>query len=290
MSRSWFFTTPHLFTPPPLAKSAPVPAAVPRDEGEPSEIPYEVGDYLLCHDYQTLSAQCQVVIGHVGGTRYWVHCEGTSESETVLIDVEADYDRVVKVSAEAGPRPRNLSEDIPKPYTLVPKTGGRPVPRPPKGPPPRTEGAKGPPPREPMKKAKGKGGPGPRITREKAWAFFRGRAVADEARGARYLEGAKTEAESGRVDWSGFCEQVEAEGLEAVGQFYVPCEDEKLRGLLDGRIIRSPTVSAAKSEVDSFQANAGWGFDWAVKRLKEADPRFIVIVKRMKENETDRKS
>jgi len=80
---------------------------------------------------------------------------------------------------------------------------------------------------------------------------------------------------------------VEAEGLEAVGQFYVPCEDEKLRGILDGRIIRSPPISAAKAEVDTFQANAGRGFDWAVKRLKEADPRVIVIVKRKKENETD---
>jgi len=99
---------------------------------------------------------------------------------------------------------------------------------------------------------------------------------------------------AGRNDWSGFCEQVEAEGLEAVGHFYVPCEDAKLRGLIDGRIITAPPVSAAKAEIDTspqytspHQANAGRAFDWAVKRLKQADPRIIVVVKRKNEDETD---
>jgi hypothetical protein len=118
---------------------------------------------------------------------------------------------------------------------------------------------------------------------QKAWA----QAKAVEARGERYLKVSESEAEAGRNDWSGFCEQVEAEGLEAVGHFYVPCEDAKLRGLIDGRIITAPPVSAAKAEIDSFLANAGRAFDWAVKRLKQADPRIIVVVKRKNEDETD---
>ena len=125
---------------------------------------------------------------------------------------------------------------------------------------------------------------------QKAWA----QAKAVEARGERYLKVSESEAEAGRNDWSGFCEQVEAEGLEAVGHFYVPCEDAKLRGLIDGRIITAPPVSAAKAEIDTspqytspHQANAGRAFDWAVKRLKQADPRIIVVVKRKNEDETD---
>jgi hypothetical protein len=111
-----------MFTPPALAK----PTSGIRRVWS-SEDPYKAGDYLLCHNYQTLSACCQVVLEHVGGTRYWVHCEGTSESESVMIDVEADYDRVTKVSEDVaedvaedvGTRPGFFFyEDMPDPYTI----------------------------------------------------------------------------------------------------------------------------------------------------------------------------
>ena len=292
-----------MFTPPALAKPTSGPPIVKREaDDSSSEDPYKAGDYLLCHNYRTLSACCQRVLEHVGGTRYWVHCEGTSESESIMIDVEADYDRVTKVSADVGTRPRNLYEDIPDPYpigdgpsrramgdgrwatrwAIASKTGNRPVPRPPRGPPLKTEAGKGSPKKPALEKTTGKGDLMDAVC-QKAWA----QAKAVEARGERYLKVSESEAEAGRNDWSGFCEQVEAEGLEAVGHFYVPCEDAKLRGLIDGRIITAPPVSAAKAEIDTFQANAGRAFDWAVKRLKQADPRIIVVVKRKNEDETD---
>jgi hypothetical protein len=317
-----------MFTPPALAKPTSGPPIVKREaDDSSSEDPYKAGDYLLCHNYQMLSACCQVVLEHVGGTRYWVHCEGTSESESIMIDVEADYDRVTKVSADVGTRPRNLYEDIPDPYpigdgpsrramgdgrwatrwAIASKIGICHVPRPPRGPPLKTEAGKGSPKKPALEKTTGKGDLMDAVCRgeryltgkgglmdpvcQKAWA----QAKAVEARGERYLKVSESEAEAALQQYRcDFCEQVEAERLEAVGHFYVPCEDAKLRGLIDGRIITAPPVSAAKAEIDTspqytspHQANAGRAFDWAVKRLKQADPRIIVVIKRKNEDETD---
>jgi len=102
-----------------------------------------------------------------------------------------------------------------------------------------------------------------------------------KASGERALTMPKTGFGSAGRAWEDFSEQVEAEGLESVGNFYVPRDDHKLRGILQGRIV------GAEPEVDTFQANAGHMSDYAVKRLKEADPRVFVVVKRKKEDETD---
>jgi len=78
-----------------------------------------------------------------------------------------------------------------------------------------------------------------------------------------------------------FCEKIEAEGLDLVGHFYVPEGDEKLQGMLDGRI------SFGDPEVDTFLRMVSNNFNRAVKRLIGADPRIICFLKMKEEGETD---